>query len=158
MKRLLIAVLLLLISSFNTLKSRQLLKLSLSAQSYDPRLFGTWQVKTVVVDSHCKYVDEGAESFSKLNFSLVDGKLSPTWFGHNWNLVENKMFKLEDNNKLVWVRENSLVKNNKFWIARSQDLFDIHQNNSITATSYISQYLNGKYVGDYKTRSYLKRF
>ena len=68
------------------------------------------------------------------------------------------MFKLENNNKLVWVRENSLVKNNKFWIARSQDLFDIHQNNSITATSYISQYLNGKYVGDYKTRSYLKRF
>ena len=97
MSRLVLAVVVLLITSFNSIQStepNQPFRISLSAQSYDPRIFGTWEVKTVVVDSNCRYVSPGEKSFSKLNFSLENGKLIPTWFGHSWDLVNNKMFKL----------------------------------------------------------------
>ena len=161
MKRLVITAAMLLVTSLNSVKSDKIhkpIRISLSAQSYDPRIFGTWEVKTVVVDSNCRYVSTGEESLSKLNFSLIDGKLTPTWFGHNWNLVDNKMFKLEENDRLLWVRDNSLVKERKFWLAHSEDVFNIESPNYITAQSKIDQYLNGNYVGNYKTVSYLKKF
>lgn len=161
MKRLIIAAAMLLVTSLNSVKSDKIhepLRISLSAQSYDPRIFGTWKVTTVVVDSNCRYVSTGEESFSKLNFSLIDGKLTPTWFGHSWNLIDNRMFKLEENNHLLWVRDNSLVKERKFWLAHSEDVFNIESPNYITAQSKIDQYLNGNYVGNYKTVSYLKKF
>lgn len=133
------------------------IRLSASAQSYDPRLFGTWEVQTVVVDSDCKYVRPGLKSISKLNFRLVHGRLTPTWFGHEWDSVANDIFKLSDDDKIVWIRENKLRRGSAVWLARSKDIFDIKNHNYITAKSEVEQYLNGRYTGDYKTISYLKK-
>ena len=101
---------------------------------------------------------KGKRVSQKLNFSLINGKLTPTWFGHSWDLVDNRMFKLAEADKLVWVRDNSLIKKNKFWLAHSEDVFNIQSTRYITAQSSIDQYLNGKYVGNYRTVSYLRKF
>jgi len=160
MKRLVSTASLVLISNLSStaaLNAYAPVKLSISSQSYDPRLFGTWEVHTVVVDSDCKYVREGLSSKSKLNFSLINGKLAPKWYGHDWDLVANKLFKLSDNDKLLWVRENRLRKGKHIWLAKSTDVFDIQNDDYIVAESEIEQYLNGRYAGDYKTISYLKK-
>lgn len=145
------------LSSGTSLNALAPVRLSVSAQSYDPRLFGTWEVHTIVVDSDCKYVREGLKSTSKLSFHLVNGKLVPKWYNHDWDLVANRLFKLNDNDKLLWVRENKLQRGKHLWVAKSTDVFNIQNQDYITAESDVEQYLNGHYTGDYKTISYLKK-
>ena len=73
MKRLVITAGLLLVTSFNSVKSGKIhapIRLTASTQSYDPRIFGTWEVKTVVTDSNCRYVSEGEKSFSKIKLQF----------------------------------------------------------------------------------------
>ena len=150
-------VVLLVLNSFSSVKS-QAFKLSANInQSYDARLLGDWKVKTVVVDSNCKYVEPGIQTYTRLNFSLKNGKIRPQWFANDWDLVKDQIFELAQDDKLLWLRENKLNSRGKHWITRSKDIFDIKKREQITAKSHVNQYLNGKYVGDYQTISYLRR-
>lgn len=131
--------------------------LFVNKDNYKSGLVGEWQVTTEVVWSDCPYVDVGLTVDSNMIFTEINGRLFPQWQANGWVLVRNKSINFEDDDLLVWERENKLFKDDKFWFISAVDKFSYDDDSQLTATSYIKQYLNGEYVGSYVTFSKLSQ-
>jgi hypothetical protein len=133
-------------------------KLGASTNVIDLRLFGTWKAQTYVISSDCKYVEEGKSAKSTLRFKFNQGEVKPEWLDTHWDLVANRRVKLNNDDSLVWERDNKFIQAyDKKWFVRSKDYFSFDEKDNLVAHSFVKQYLNGKYVGSYETVSLLKR-
>jgi hypothetical protein len=119
-------------------------------------LVGRWKVVSRVIWSDCPYVEEGIESESTINISDINGSLFPSWRTAEWKLVRNKVIEFNSDETLYWERESKLNdENGKYWFVRSINQFDFSDYENVEATSHHKQYLDGEYVGEYITKSFL---
>lgn len=121
---------------------------------------GAWKCVTVVVDSAVDTVPVGERVESQVAFvPQYDGRIVARWNQTGWteahaniNTVSNVEASMERTNYYL----NHGLGNGS-WAARSQDHYIQIDANRIAATSSVHQYVGGRYLGEYRTRSMLYR-
>jgi len=132
---------------------------SLLPNSFPHAFAGTWKVETTVVDSGVSAVLAGQKSVSEITFRHVpDGRTVASWVQPGWTEAEAS--------QVSFSQEKARVDRTNYywadgvkgaWAARSRDDFTKVSDTQMTAKSYIDQYVDGQYVGRYRTVSTLYR-
>ena len=87
-----------------------------------------------------------------------DGRIVASWVQPGWTETQSSI--------LTWSTTEGQVdrtnyyygdKMNGAWAAKSRDKFTQLDNNRIASTSYVDQYIDGHYLGRYRTKSVLVR-
>lgn len=131
--------------------------LGASKTRYKSKFKGQWKVITKVTWSDCDYVRPGEITESEIIINEVSGRLFPRWKAGDWKLVKNKSINFRNDEILSWERENNYLRNSQEWHVRSIDKFEVINPNKMEGESLLRQYLNGRFVGSYMTKSYLIR-
>lgn len=121
---------------------------------------GSWQCVTVVVDSLVDTVPVGQKIVSRMDFVRVDdGRVVARFKQAGWTeaqesvtAVSSTQYQLDKTNYFYGDRAGGA------WAARSRDRYQLLEKNRMIAESEVDQYINGRYVGRYRTRSTLVRF
>jgi hypothetical protein len=136
-------------------------KLSVSSlpNSFPYSFAGVWRCETTVVDSGVSAILPGQKSVSEISFKHApDGRTVASWAQPGWTEAEASQvsFSAEkarvDRTNYYWADG---VKG--AWAARSRDDFTRVSDNQMISKSYIDQYVDGQYVGRYRTTSVLYR-
>lgn len=132
---------------------------SLLPNSFPQAFAGTWKCETTVVDSGVSAVLAGQKSVSEITFRHVpDGRTVASWVQPGWTEAEAS--------QVSFSQERARVDRTNYywadgvkgaWAARSRDDFTKLSDSQMTAKSYIDQYVDGQYVGRYRTISNLYR-
>ncbi len=134
-------------------------KLSVSSipNSFPYSYAGIWRCETTVVDSGVSTILTGSKSVSEISFKhSPDGRTLASWAQPGWTEAEASpvSFSTEkarvDRTNYYWADG---VKG--AWAARSRDDFTRVSDNQMISKSYIDQYVDGQYVGRYRTTSVL---
>lgn len=136
-------------------------KLSISSipNSFPYSFAGIWRCETTVVDSGVTTILPGQKSISEISFKhSPDGRTVASWAQPGWTEAEASQvsFSAEkarvDRTNYYW---GDGVKG--AWAARSRDDFTRVSDNQMISKSYIDQYIDGQFVGRYRTTSVLYR-
>ncbi len=132
---------------------------SLRSDSLPATYEGSWRCATVVTDSQVTAVPVGQRMMSDVEFvRKPDGRIVASWVQPGWTETQSSI--------LTWSPTEGQVdrtnyyygeKMNGAWAARSRDKFAQIDHNRITSSSYIDQYIDGHYLGRYRTKSVLVR-
>lgn len=125
-----------------------------------PRGFsGRWQCATKVVDSAVDTVAVGSELLSAVDFAeLKDGRVAARWLQPGWTETQATA--------LSWTAREAQVDRTSYyfgegmngaWASRSRDHFVQVSPDRLECKSYIDQYMDGRYLGRYRTVSVLTR-
>jgi len=124
-------------------------------QSYE----GNWHCVTTVTDSAVSDVTPGMVTQCDMQFKrAADGRILGHWAQPGWTESQstivsfNKSEAQMDRSAYYWADGAGGA-----WATRSRDSFTLTANNSITANSYVDQYIDGNYLGRYKTNSVLTK-
>lgn len=124
-------------------------------QSYE----GIWRCLSTVVDSGVGTIAVGQISTCEIQFKKQsDGRVTANWSQPGWTEAEStpQSFSAEkarvDRTNYYWADGVQGA-----WAARSRDDFNLVDNETILAKSYVDQYIDGQYMGRYRTKSVLKR-
>ena len=120
-------------------------------------LLGNWEMVTQVVWSECPYVSKGEISKSELKTRKIGGKMYPIWDTNDWKLVSDNEINFIDNRELRWERESTKIDGSSLWYVESLNKFELDGAEKMHGESLVKQYLDGEYVGQYMTVSYLKK-
>lgn len=125
-----------------------------------PRSFeGSWKCETLVTDSGVDTVPTGSKLLSDVQFArLPDGRIVARWNQPGW--TETQANAMTFNAKEARVDRTSYYFGdgvNGAWAARSRDHFVQINADTIAVKSYVDQYIDGQYVGRYRTASMLHR-
>ncbi len=125
-----------------------------------PRSFeGSWKCETLVTDSGVDTVPAGSKLLSDVQFArLADGRIVARWNQPGW--TETQANAMTFNAKEARVDRTSYYFGdgvNGAWAARSRDHFVQINADTIAVKSYVDQYIDGQYVGRYRTASMLHR-
>lgn len=125
-----------------------------------PRTYeGTWRCVSIVTDSAVAAVKAGQEIISQVCFAQrADGAIMAKWIQPGWTETQTTAFSWS-------CTDSQLDRTNYYynqglsgaWAARSRDYFTQVSNNQIVAQSYVDQYIDGQYLGRYRTKSILVR-
>lgn len=136
-------------------------KLSVSSipNSFPATFAGIWRCETTVVDSGVSTILPGQKSVSEISFKHApDGRTVASWAQPGWTEAEASQvsFSAEkarvDRTNYYWADGVQGA-----WAARSRDDFTRVSENQMISKSYIDQYIDGQYVGRYRTTSVLYR-
>jgi hypothetical protein len=127
-----------------------------------PRSFaGSWVSETKVIDSTAPQVIAGQVIASDVIFyPTSDGRVQARWNQPGWVETQNVACSFgKNNNEAKSDRTTYFFGDNAqgSWAARARDQFAQTAPDTITAKSYVDQYIDGQYVGRYRTLSVLKR-
>lgn len=130
----------------------------LSTDSFPSSFAGAWNVVTVVVDSAVGTVPTGEQINSQVAFVHTDdGRVVAKWEQPGWTEARARITPVNE-------REASLDRTNYYvpgrngaWAAHSEDHYVQIDANRMSATSFVDQYIDGQYLGRYRTRSMLYR-
>lgn len=144
----------------DTPKTAYVEKLEVSAQDSFPRSYeGTWQCVTTVIDSAVSDVIPGTVTQCQIEFKKEnDGRIlahcaQPGWTEAQNNVISfNKTEAQMDRTAYFWADGAGGA-----WAARSRDTFTLTAANSIVSNSYVDQYIEGRYLGRYRTNSVLTK-
>src|SRR5579885_1475052 len=125
-----------------------------------PRNFsGKWQCVTRVIDSGVNSVEVGTELVSEVEFQEIqDGRVIARWQQPGWTETQASI--------LSWsAREAQVDRTNYYfadgyngsWASRSRDHFLQVNEDRMECRSYVDQYIDGRYLGRYRTISILTR-
>ncbi len=125
-----------------------------------PRSFeGTWKCETLVTESGVDTVMAGSKLVSDVQFArTADGRIVARWNQPGW--TETQANAMTFNAKEARVDRTSYYYGegvNGAWAARSRDHFVQIGPDTIAVKSYVDQYIDGQYVGRYRTASMLHR-
>ncbi len=136
-------------------------KLSVSSlpNSFPYSFTGVWRCETTVIDSGVSTILPGQKSISEISFKhSPDGRTVASWAQPGWTEAEASQvsFSAEkarvDRTNYYWADG---VKG--AWAARSRDDFTRVSDSQMISKSYIDQYVDGQYIGRYRTTSVLYR-
>jgi hypothetical protein len=127
-----------------------------------PRAFqGSWACQTTVVDSNAPAVAAGQTIDCDVTFYPTgDGRIQARWNQPGWQETQAVASSFgKNNNEAKSDRTTYYFGDNAqgSWAARARDEFAQTAPDTITAKSYVDQYIDGQYVGRYRTMSVLKR-
>lgn len=120
---------------------------------------GTWYCQTTVVDSTLPSVSQGQVIASEVVFfPSADGLIHAKWNQPGW--VETQSLAVAFNGVEAKADRTTYYFGDNMhgsWAARARDQFIQVSADQIMAKSYVDQYLDGQYLGRYRTESVLKR-
>ncbi|HEY9677634.1 MAG TPA: hypothetical protein V6C76_06475 [Drouetiella sp.] len=119
-------------------------------------LEGNWTCMSQVTGSNVPGVTSGTVVHSMVQYRPDGaGNMVESWFQNNWTPATSAVVKL-DSAVLTSSRESASNTSNG-WTARCHDIYKIVAPNKMIAESIVHQFVNGTYVGDYKTQSVLTK-
>lgn len=120
---------------------------------------GNWRCVTVVTDSTIESVPNGQQMESEIQFLRShDGRILAKWNQAGW--VESQA------NVTAWNATEAQIDRTDYyygegfngnWAARSRDRFAQVDRAKMMAQSYVDQYIDGRFMGRYRTKSTLYR-
>lgn len=121
-------------------------------------LEGTWQCVSQVVASNVPGVAPGNVVQSAMQYSLDrTGNMVGHWQQDQWSPASSAVVKI-DSDLLTSSRESvNAGAGGRAWSARSHDMYKIIAPNKMLAQSIVEQFVNGQFVGKYKTASILQK-
>ncbi|MCA9816862.1 MAG: hypothetical protein R3C24_14490 [Cyanobacteriota/Melainabacteria group bacterium] len=132
---------------------------NLPANSFPSTFLGRWHCVTEVVDSYVRDVGVGTKMVSEVKFSRKpDGRVVADWLQPGW--TESQAF------AVTWSDKEARVDRTCYyfadgmqgaWASRSRDHFIMQEPAKMVCKSYIDQYIDGRYLGRYRTVSVLTR-
>lgn len=128
------------------------------AASFPSTYEGLWRCQSTVIDSQINIVPTGHKLTSVIRFVRnADGKLIAQWVQPGWNETNTAVQRFSES-------EAKLERTNIYsgdsasnWATRSQDVFTQIDDATMVAQSEIDQYMDGLYIGRYRTESILSR-
>lgn len=120
---------------------------------------GAWYCETTVIDSTLPAVAQGQVIGSEVVFyPAKDGTIHARWNQPGW--VETQSQAVTFNGSEAKADRTTYYFGDNMqgsWAARARDQFAQTGADAITAKSYVDQYMDGQYLGRYRTVSVLKR-
>ena len=132
---------------------------TLMPNSYPSGYQGQWRCVTTVVDSGVPAIPTGQVMLSDVTFARqADGRVTAAWTQPGWTESTSSVTAFSSTEARV-DRTNYFVSKDidQSWAARSRDQFTQTTRQSITAKSYVDQYVDGQFVGRYRTTSVLQK-
>ena len=130
-----------------------------TTNSFPTSYQGAWYCQTTVVDSTLPAVLQGQVIGSEVVFFLSkDGGIHARWNQPGW--VETQSQAITFNGTEAKADRTTYYFGDNMqgsWAARARDQFAQTSPDIISAKSYVDQYLDGQYLGRYRTTSVLKR-
>ncbi len=130
-----------------------------TTNSFPATYQGAWYCQTTVVDSTLPAVLQGQVIGSEVVFFLSkDGGIHARWNQPGW--VETQSQAITFNGTEAKADRTTYYFGDNMqgsWAARARDQFAQTGPDIISAKSYVDQYLDGQYLGRYRTTSVLKR-
>lgn len=130
-----------------------------TTNSFPATYQGAWYCQTTVVDSTLPAVLQGQVIGSEVVFFLSkDGGIHARWNQPGW--VETQSQAISFNGTEAKADRTTYYFGDNMqgsWAARARDQFAQTGPDMISAKSYVDQYLDGQYLGRYRTVSVLKR-
>jgi hypothetical protein len=120
---------------------------------------GKWVCETTITESSVPTVLPGTKVQSEVHFiPTADGRIEMRHYQPGW--VRNKCLTVSFNGNEAKADTTSYYFGEKVqgaWAARTRDQYLQETDDLIKAKSYVDQYINGQYVGRYRTISVLRR-
>lgn len=118
---------------------------------------GGWNCTSQVVASSCPTVSPGTVIESFIHYLRnTQGAVVQNWQEPGWTPAASAIFKLSD-----WTfatqKESSIQTAQGRVTARSQEKLKVVNPNTMVAESTVHQYLNGQFIGPYKTNSVMHK-
>jgi hypothetical protein len=132
---------------------------ALIPESYPSSYQGSWHCITTVVDSGVPAVATGQVMLSDVTFARqADGRVTAAWTQPGWTESTSSVTSFSASEARV-DRTNYFVSKDldQSWAARSRDQFTQTSRQTIAAKSYVDQYVDGQFVGRYRTTSLLQK-
>lgn len=132
---------------------------TLIPESYPSGYQGSWHCVTTVVDSGVPAIPTGQVMLSDVTFALQsDGRVTAAWTQPGWTESTSSVTSFSATEARV-DRTNYFVSKDldQSWAARSRDQFSQTSRQTIAAKSYVDQYVDGQFVGRYRTTSVLQK-
>ena len=124
--------------------------------SFPTEVQGSWQCVTVVVDSLVDSVPVGQKIVSRMDFVKTnDGRVVARFLQPGWTEAQETVTALSANR---YQMDKTNYYHSSSWAARSRDRYQVLERNRMIAESEVDQYVDGCYMGRYRTRSTLVRF
>lgn len=127
--------------------------------SFPQSFLGRWKCQTEVINSAVKTVLVGSKMVSIVNFEMKpDGRIVADWLQPGW--TESQSFAVAWSNREARVDRTCYYYADGMqgaWASRSRDHFILKNNSRMICKSYIDQYIDGRYLGRYRTVSVLER-
>lgn len=127
--------------------------------SFPANYSGRWQCVTRVVDSAVDTVAIGTELKSEVAFvDIPDGRVVARWVQPGW--TETQASAMSWSSREAQTDRTSYYFGegmNGSWASRSRDHFMQVATDRLECKSYVDQYLDGRYIGRYRTISILTR-
>jgi hypothetical protein len=128
-------------------------------QSFPESYQGYWHCVTTVTDSGVPDVTAGTVTQCDIEFKKGnDGRILAHWSQPGWTESQTSVISFNnaearlDRTAYYWADGGR-----GSWAARSRDQFTLTARNSIVSRSYVDQYVDGQYVGRYRTNSVLTK-
>ncbi len=132
---------------------------ALTPNTFPPHFQGYWSCETTITESSIATILPGTKIQSELVFyPTADGRVEARFSQSGW--VNNKCLAVAFNGNEAKADRTSYYFGEKIqgaWAARTRDQFLQENDNLITAKSYVDQYLDGQYLGRYRSVSILRR-
>ena len=119
---------------------------------------GLWRCQSTVIDSQINVVPTGHKLTSVIRFVRnSNGKLVAQWVQPGWNETQTSVQKFSESEAKLERTNIYSGDGNSNWAARSQDVFTQIDDATMVAQSEVDQYMDGLYIGRYRTESILSR-
>lgn len=118
---------------------------------------GTWNCISNVVASTCPAVMPGTVVHSLIGYlRTTQGALVQQWNEAGWTPAVTPVLKFTESS-ITTTKISNMQGIGGGWTARSQEHLKLVDQHTMVAESVVDQYLNGQFVGRYKTSSVLKK-
>ncbi len=120
---------------------------------------GLWQCETTVVDSAVGAIPPGVKTISRVSFTRnADGAITSSWQQDGWVEGQSTVTAFNTNEAQLDRTSYYMVGTNAgLWAARARGQYDKVTADSIVAKSVVDQYMDGQYIGRYRTTSIMRR-
>ena len=120
---------------------------------------GQWQCETTVVDSAVGAVVPGVKTVSLVSFARnAAGAITSSWQQDGWAEGQSTVTAFNTNEAQLDRTSYYMVGSNAgLWAARARGQYTKVANDDIVAKSVVDQYMDGQYVGRYRTTSVMRR-
>lgn len=127
--------------------------------SFPSTFLGRWHCETEVINSYVRDIAPGTKMVSVVKFlRRPDGRIAADWVQPGW--TESQAY------AITWSDREARVDRTCYyfadgmqgaWASRSRDHFIMQKADRMICKSYIDQYIDGRYLGRYRTVSVLTR-